>query len=434
MTQIEQELSPADREQIYRHNFRYFLADGVLFSVAIGIIGTTTVIPDFVRRLTTSEILIGLSGNLFTIGYSFPQLIIAHYIVRHARKKWWFVGPNIPVRLILLIFAFITIWLGKDRPHLILLAFFVCYGIAAFGDGLVGVPWADLTGTSLDSRWRARLFGIMSAITGILMLLVTPLVGFVLGDNGPSFPNNYALLFGLSGGLFALSILPGMFIHELPGGKAVEKLPALSEFVPNLGRVLQADHQFRAFIIVRIFTSLFMMAGPFYIGYATVKLGLASEVAVPVLLAMQTIGSIVGALVYIKLGAHHNLLYVRLCLAGSALVPVCALLAGVTGPWMLYLGFLLSGLATSELLFGFQNWVVEYTHPNELPLYIGLSNTVAAIVSLIAPFIAGSIAQYSGYEMLFVVSFLMTLVAVWVALYSIHKPQNKLIEVMATGD
>jgi hypothetical protein len=60
--------------------------------------------------------------------------------------------------------------------------------------------------------------------------------------------------------------------------------------------VLRDDGQFRAFIITRMLTSLFMMAGPFYIGFATESLGLSSDVAVPNLLAMQTIGGVTGLL------------------------------------------------------------------------------------------------------------------------------------------
>ena len=155
-------LSQPDRERVYRRNFPLFLADSILFTLALAIISATTVIPDFLRRLTDSEILIGLSGSLFTIGFTLPQLFIARYIVRAARKKWWFVGSNIVVRPVMLICAILTAWLGGDHPALLLLVFFSCYSIAAFGDGLVGVPWADLAGTSLDNRWRARMFGLTS--------------------------------------------------------------------------------------------------------------------------------------------------------------------------------------------------------------------------------------------------------------------------------
>src|ERR687885_3005927 len=305
----------------------------------MAIISATTVIPDFLRRLTDSEILIGLSGNLFSIGFTLPQLFVARYIVRSAHKKWWFVGPNLLVRPAMLLCALLTAWLGADHPAILLLVFFTCYSIAAF-DGLVGVPWADLAGTSLDNRWRARVFGLTSAATGVIMLGLTPLIGTVLGPAGPGFPANYAVLFGAAGLLFIVSILPGLFFHELPGGSARDQLPSLSEFLPELLRVLRADGAFRAFIIARMFTSLFMMAAPFYIGFATVQLRLSSDVAVPVLLAMQTAGSIGGALTYTWLGARSNLLYIRLALGGSAVLPVCALLVMALSALFVALRFL----------------------------------------------------------------------------------------------
>lgn len=409
-------VSEPQRERVYRRNFFLFLIDGILFTVALNLIGATTVIPDFVRRLTDSEVLIGLSSSLFDIGWTLPQLFVARYIVRSARKKWWFAGPSIPVRFVILIFALLIVLLGRERPGAILLAFFVAYGIAAVGDGIVGVPWADLTGTSLDGRWRARMFGFMTASAGIIMLGVSPLLGVILGDAGPEFPNNYALLFGAAGLLFVLSIIPILFLHELPGGKATEKIPFFGEFLPQLGRVLRTDAPFRAILATRMLTSLFAMASPFYIGYATVQLGLSSEVAVPTLLAMQTAGGVTGALIYTWLGARNNLLYIRLALGGAALLPISALLAGVVGPVPLYFGFLMSGIAVSNLFLSYQNWVVTYATPDQRPIYAGLFNTVAALVSMVAPIIGGTIAQQLGYEALFGVALAMALSALFVTL------------------
>ncbi|MCL4250962.1 MAG: MFS transporter [Anaerolineae bacterium] len=414
-------LAPTEREQIYRRNFIFFLTDGILFTIAMNLIGSTTVIPDFVRRLTSSEILIGLSGSLFEIGWTLPQLFIARYIVHFERKKWWFVGPSIPVRFVILIFAGITVLLGKDRPEAILIAFLISYGIAGIGDGVVGVPWADLTGTSLDERWRARMFGLMTAVVGVIMLVLSPLIGTILGETGPGFPNNYALLFGAAGVFFAVSIIPILFIHELPGGKRAEKVPSFGEFLPQLGHVLRTDVPFRSVIITRMLTSLFAMAGPFYIGFATVQLGLSSEVAVPTLLAMQTIGSVTGALAYTWLGARNNLLFIRLALAGAALLPISALLAGVVGPWPLYLGFLMAGLTVSNLFLSYQNWVVTYASPDQRPIYAGLFNTIATVISLIAPIIGGTVVQRLGYEPLFALSLTMVMCALFVMLRYVRR-------------
>lgn len=412
----------AHHERVYRRNFFLLVIDGILFMVALGMIGSTTVIPDFIRRLTDSEILIGLSGTLFDIGWTLPQLFIARYVVRFERKKWLFAGPNIPVRLVILIFAVIVVLLGAERPGAILAAFLICYSIAAIGDGVVGVPWADIAGTSLDSRWRARMFGLMSALSGLIMLGVTPLIGIVLSDANLPFPNNYALLFGGAGVLFALSIIPPLLLIELPGSKAVEKMATMSEYLPALGRVLREDVPFRAIIITRMLTTLFTMAAPFYIGFATVQLGLSSTVAVPTLLAMQTVGTIGGALIYTWLGARNNLLYIRLALAGASLLPISALLAAFVGPLPLYFGFLVSGLAMSNLMFSYQNWVITYAAADKRPVYTGLFNTIAAVTSLTAPFIAGTIVQNVGYEALFVVAIIMISSAMYVTLRYLRSP------------
>lgn len=412
-------------EPIYRRNFFFFLSDGILFSVALSIVGTTTVIPDFIRNLTDSEILIGLSSSLFDIGFTLPQLLIARYIIRVERKKWWFVGPNIPVRFVMLIFGLIVFLLGASQPQTILISFFICYSIVAFGDGLVGVPWADLVGTSLNSRWRARFFGIMSASAGLIMLALAPLIGLILGESGPGFPTNYAILFAASGTLFALSIIPTLFIHELPGGKAVEKLPSLGEFLPSLGTVLKTDVPFRSIVIARMFTSLFAMASPFYIGFATIQLGLSSTVAVPTLLAMQTIGGIGGALLYTWIGAKNNVLFLRLALAGAAILPISALIAAIIGPFPLYIGFLVSGLTLSNLFLSFQNWVITYATPDQRPIYAGLFNTIAAVITMITPFIAGTIAQTIGYEPLFVVALIMVFSALFITVRYVHESESQ---------
>ncbi|MBK8026389.1 MAG: MFS transporter [Chloroflexi bacterium] len=423
--QESQALSQEQRERIYRRNFIYFLADGILFSLGMGIIGPTTLIPDFVRRLTSSEVLIGISSSIFDVGWTLPQLFVARFIVRAERKKWWFIVPNIPMRVLMLVFAGITVVLGKDRPEAILLAFILLYGAFAIGDGIVGVPWADLAGTSMDGRWRARMFGLMAAVAGLVMLVLSPLIGQVLGDAGPGFPNNYALLFAGAGIMFALSTIPVFFVHELPGGKAIDKLPSMGVFLPMLGRVLRHDGPFRAILITRMLASLFAMASPFYIGFATVDLGLSSAVAVPTLLALQTIGSVTGALLYTWLGARNNLMYIRMALAVAAILPISALVASFVGPLPLYIGFLASGLTVSNLFISFQNWVISYATPDQRPIYAGLFNTVTALVSLIAPFIGGTIAQQLGYETLFVVALAMGLTALFVTVRFVRNPHRE---------
>ncbi|MBZ0301200.1 MAG: MFS transporter, partial [Anaerolineae bacterium] len=88
-----------------------------------------------------------------------------------------------------------------------------------------------------------------------------------------------------------------------------------------------------------------------------------------------------------------------------------------------YLGFLVSGLALSNLFYGYQNWVVTYATPDQRPIYAGLFNTVAAVISMIAPLIAGTIVQNIGYGTLFGTAVVMVLGALFVTLRYVRNPQ-----------
>lgn len=405
-----------DHERIYGRNYLFFLSDYVLFTIALQLIGPTTVVPDFVRKLTSSEILIGISSQMFDVGWLLPQLLIARQLVRVERKKWWFIVPNIPARLVMLIFAGVVVLLGPDRKAEMLALFLLFYALAALGDGLVGVPWMDLIGSSLDNKRRARLFGHGTAIVGVAMLGLSQVVRLVLGDRGPAFPNNYALLFAISGLIFVATIPIGLMIHELPGGKAKSRVPTLRDYLPELGHVLRTDRPYRAMIVARVLATLYALAAPFYIGFATEQLGLSSDVAVSNLLLMQVLGSVSGALAYSWLGDKRSLMFIRAALLVGMLQPILALIAAAAGPIPLYGAFFASGIVSGMLGSSFLNWVIGYATPEQRPVYSGLFNTMTALGFIISPLIGGLLVELLGYEATFIASLVMISAALYVAL------------------
>lgn len=412
----QETLTDLQRDRIYRRNFWCFMSDFLLFTVGMKFIGATTVIPDFIRQLTDSEIMIALSSQLFEAGWLLPQLFVARYLVRVANKKWWFVGPNIPVRPLMLIFAGVIILLGEDHRTAILIAFLIFYALAALGDGLVGVPWLDLMGTSLDNKRRARLFGWGTALVGIIMLPIAPQIQWILGENGPGFPENYAVLFGLAGILFIVTIPGLIFIKELPGATAQATMPSLREYGPQLLHVLREDLPFRGMISARILVGLFMLAGPFYIGFATERLDMPNSVAVSQLLLMQTLGSVSGSLVLSWMGNGRTLLFIRLALGAGIMQASLALLASVLGPPPLYLAFFAAGVMSDCLSLSFMNWLVGYSTPDQRPIYSGLFNSSNAITFLVAPLSGGIIVETLGYEAVFTVALGFMLCALFVVL------------------
>ncbi len=417
-------LSPAARERAYRRNFAVFLADFVLFTIGISLIGATTVIPDFIRRLTDVEVLIALSSQMFEFLWLLPQLLIARRLVRVRNKKWWFVGPNLAARPMLVLYALLIVLVGPERPGLLLGGFLLFYGLAALGDGLVGVPWLDLVGSSLDNRRRARLFGYGNAVVGVAMLGLAPAVRLILDHDGLAFPNNYALLFALAGALMLATIPFTLFIKELPGGEPRATVPSLREYLPELGRVLRHDAPFRAMITARLLSSLYLMAAPFYIGYGTEVLGMASSVAVSHLLFMQTLGGVVGALLFSRLGERRTLRFIRIAMGVALAQVTLALTAGALGPAPLYLAFAAGGFVQGSLGISFMNWVIIHSTPDQRPIYSGLFNSISAVSLLSAPLIGGTLVEELGYQAVFVAALMVMAGGLWVALRYVQPPKE----------
>lgn len=404
---------PTEHDRVYRLNYYVFLADFVLFGIALNFISASTVIPDYIRKLTNWEILIGFSGSMFEVGWLLPQLFIARQLTRVERKKWWFIGPNIPVRLLMIIYAGIMLLTETRNTTLLLVLFLIFYGLAALGDGLVGVPWIDLLGSSLDDKHRARLFGLGNALVGIGVLAITPTIRTILSADGLGFPDNYAMLFLIAGIGFFVTVPAMLWIRELPGGNPRETAPPLHEYLPDLVRVLHEDRTFRAMMITRVFGTLFTLAGPFYIGFATERLALSSQDAVPTLLFMLTLGSVSASLVYSRFGAQRNLFFIRLMLVLGMLMPILALSAGVVGPGLLYVAFFVGGMSSGTLYMSFINWLIAYATPEQRPVYSGLFNSVSAVGLLSAPVIGGLIVQWVSYEAAFGTALVMMASAVF---------------------
>jgi len=68
---------------------------------------------------------------------------------------------------------------------------------------------------------------------------------------------------------------------------------------------------------------------------------------------------------------------------------------------------------------------VSFAEEHERPLYIGLSNTISAPATIIAPIIGGLIADAAGYHAMFIVSTLCGLLMVATLLLFVKEPKHE---------
>lgn len=411
----------AEPEQLpwyYRRNALAFGADMALFHGAISFIGSTTVLPTFLAALTDSEIVVGLVGGISGAAWLLPQMLIAGLTARQARKKPMVIRAVWLTRPVLLLMA-LMVWLFGDGAPMLTLGV-TMLGITVFfvGDAFAAVPWFDLVAKALPFRRRGRVLGLGQILGGVLGIGAGAVVHWALGPTSPwTFPQDYAVLFAIGGGVFVVASLVLSWIHEPESQAPTAQAQPLRQVLASIPSILGKDRAFQRVMIVRLLAGLMGVASAFYVLYATRHLGFDMADA-GMFLSAQVAGSMgAGVLLSLAQDRWGPVVHMRIVIAAAILPPALTLLAAplqAVAPGSVYplymLVFFLFGLYAGGLGWPFFNWILEHAKGDQSALYIGLSNTLSAL-AMVAPVIGGWTVRAVSYPAVFALSLALGLAA-----------------------
>lgn len=397
-----------EHPQHFLQNALAFCFDVGLFSIAVTFISATTVVPAFISTLTRSEVVVGLASGIVSAAWLLPQLFIASIAARWQRKKPAILRAVWCTRPIILLLAWMTWRYAQASPTATLIVALTSIFIFFVGDAAASVPWFDVVARALPHRHRGAVIGTGQILGNLGGVGVGLFVRYALGEQSPwAYPANFAILFAIGGVIFLLGGVALCFVHEPPTVIAQQAAPSVRQVFASLPRILTEDRPFRRLIIVKVVVGYVGSAGAFYVLYATRNLGFDIRDA-GLFISAQVIGSMTaGLLLGLVQGRWGPLVHIRLLIALSALPPALALLAGrvhATTPQALayvftavyfFLGIYMGGLS-----WPFFNWIMEYADDARRPVYIGLMNTLTAVV-MVAPALAGWVARSFSYPALF---------------------------------
>jgi MFS family permease len=111
---------------------------------------------------------------------------------------------------------------------------------------------------------------------------------------------------------------------------------------------------------------------------------------------------------------------------GSICISLSALLAwkAPTLGWF-YLVFVLEGLANVAAWTIGMAITVEFGTEADRPIYIGLSNTLAAPVTILAPILGGWLADATGFGTTFIISAVGGLITTFVLILLVKNPRQR---------
>lgn len=382
-----------------KHNLIVNMADAAFFGVGWGFGSFGTIIPLFFAQMTSSAILIGLIPAIHAVGWQIPQLFTAGWVSRMRRYKPAVLMMTVHERVPYLGLALAAWALPVFGAKIILPLAFLMLVWQGLGAGLTANPWQSMIAKIIPAGSQGTFFGMQAGLANVLISLAAVGAGYLL--EVLNSPLDYALCFLLACAAFSISYFWLSLTREPEDTEKVIPVEK-GNFWGEALAILRKDANFRWFLVFRLLYQFATMGFAFYIVYGLVAFkmdALTAGYLTAALTVSQTVANAGMGWLADRFG-HRSML-----IAGALAVALSswAAWAAPTVEW-LYLVFILSGLANVSYWTIGMAMTVQFGSETERPVYIGLSNTLIAPATILAPILGGWIADLSGYQTTFALS------------------------------
>ena len=414
-------LSPLEKEirQSLKHNLTVNLLDGATFGVALGFASFGTILPLFVASMTDSATLIGLVPAIHSAGWLLPQLFTASHVSRLRRYLRTVLMMTVHERIPFLGFAIVSLLLPIIGVNAGLLLTFLLLIWQGLGGGFTANAWTSMISKIIPPDSRGTFFGMQAGLANLFISGSAIAAGYLL--NALASPWDFAVCFFLASIFFALSWFALAATREPEDNEKIipkEK----THFWDDAKKVLSRDKNFNWFLSARILSQFATMGFSFYIIYALREFNMTEVVAgylTATLTISQTIANIGMGWLGDRVG-HRAMLII-----GAVSAFLSALLAwnAASLAWF-YPIFILTGLANVSMWTISMTMTVDFGSEADRPIYIGLSQTLTAPATIIAPILGGWIVDSAGFAPTFVISTILSLAMAGILIFLVKDPRK----------
>jgi MFS family permease len=405
-----------------RFNFTVNVLDGGFFGAALGFASFITIIPLFVSNLTDSAVLIGLIPAIHAVGWQLPQLFTAPRVSRLSRFKRMALTMSLNERLPfvgLAIVAWFSPQLGAQWSLILIFGLLIWQG---FGGGFTATAWQSLIAKIMPVNLYGRFFGVQSAAVTFLMAIAAILAGLVL--SAFYYPLDFTLCFLFASLMMVFSFFFLSMTKEEESPPAASTSPEGASFRADLRTILSTDKDFRWYVLARMLTQFATMGFAFYTIYAVREFGVD----------VRLIGFLTGLLLFTEVAVNPILGWLgdrrghllTLQIGIVATIASVLLAMGAQGVAWFFPIFILAGIANVAAWTVPLSMTLEFGSVSQRPAYIGLSNTLVAPATFIAPILAGLLIDNVSYELAFLLSGAAGILTLLVLLIGVKDPRRKI--------
>lgn len=415
-------LTPLEKEvrQNLKRNVVANMTDGSFFGMALGFASFGTILPLFVASMTDSALLIGLVPAIHAVGWQIPQLFMANRVARLREYRRTVLMTTIHERVPFVGLAAIALalpYIGKSAGLILAFIMLVWQGL---GGGFTANAWQSMIAKIIPREYRGTFFGFQAGLANLFISGSAVAAGYLL--NYLDSPLDFAACFLIASFFFAVSWLALAVTREPEDAEKV--IPAEeTHFWEDSKKILKKDANFNWFLFARFLSQFATMGFSFYIIYALREFQMTEVVAgylTAALTISQTVANMGMGWVGDKIG--HRAMIV---LGAFAALFSAVLAWNATSILWFYPAFVLAGVANVSIWTIGMTMTVDFGAEAERPIYIGLSQTLVAPATIIAPLFGGFIADAAGFVPTFVISAALSVAMILVLVFLVKEPRVK---------
>lgn len=404
-----------------KHNYIANIGDGAFFGFGVGFASYTTVIPLFISTLTTSALLVGLVPAIHNVGWQLPQLLTASRISKMERVKPFVLFMTVHERLPILGLALVGMFLPRLGVAAALIISFLLLIWQGLGAGFTANAWQIMISKIIPGNTRATFYGFQAAASNLFCSLGAFLSGILLSKISP--PYDFASCFFIASALYAIS---WFFLNQTREQKRAVEPQALTPtpIWKNIHNILKNDRSFSNYLVSRFISQFGMMSYAFITVFAVSRLGMTTiqvGIMTSILLITQVAANPLLGRLADKWSRKSVLILGCVCSAVSSLMAI------TFKEFSLFsMVFILAGIANACYWTIGLTISLEFGTEEQRPVYVGMSNTLIAPGTILAPLLGGLLADFFGYPTMFIVSAIFAGISVIILAMLVRDPSSKM--------
>jgi MFS family permease len=416
---------PYKSEPFVERNFFINTFDGAIYSFAMSFVALNTVMPVFVKNVTGSNIYVGLIPVLWTLGFNFPQIVMANYVRRLPYKKPLLLITALAQRLPWLFLAIFSWFLVSKASIWLQVPIFFSLFILAAVAGSVNLPgWFDLVAKVTPVRLRGRLFAARSLVGALLGIFGGLTVKYVL-DNY-SYPQNFSILFFLAFTVMMISYTLLFFLKETSPNAQKDHIP-YKEFFRRIPVIIKNQKNYRNYLIADAMLISSLMADAFFTLNAINKFSLSEASAgifTIIMMGSVILGNLLFGYIADKLGHKLNLF-----LASTSSFLACVVALTAPTPFLYSAVFIFAAFTITLLQLSRLAIIAEICAEDDRPSYVAITNMITSPFILLGV-LGGWLANTYGYNyVFFIAAFFALISSIWFS-QKVKEPRRVLPVVM----